>query len=312
MQSASPTPGDLAPDDHAPELLIRDLKSAARKANHDEVARLLAECESRWGRGAIYAEALSWAARAYFSKGHTEFAAQRAADAYALSEALVANGNTGKESSADYAALTTAQGAAIEVTAQIAIGAGRADEAVRYLREMEERHQGRDFATRIRKNLLQLTLVGQPALPLDFDPLPGSIAMEDPIGQHPVLLFFWAHWCSDSRAQGRTLTRVLEGDKHPRLALLAPTRTFGFIQKGSPVAAEEEQSHIAAVVDAEYPWMRNRSRCCPLLSNSTCHRYGASTFPTLVLVDETGIVRTYHSGAMKFEDLTGLLAEVTA
>ncbi|MCW5964851.1 MAG: hypothetical protein KIT83_12500 [Bryobacterales bacterium] len=309
MQPAPYTPDDLASDDPAPELLIRDLKSAARKANHDEVTRLLRECESHWGRGAVYAEALSWAARAYFSKGHVEPAAQRASDAYALSEALVRSGNAGLDTSAGQAALTTAQGAAIEVTAQIAAGAGRADEAVRYLREMEERHQGQAFTARIRKNLLQLTLVGERSLPLVFDPLPGSRTMEDPIGQRPVLLFFWAHWCSDSRAQGRTLSRFFESLQGSELVLVAPTRLFGYITKGTPAEEAEETAHIVTVLDADYPWLRDIPRACVPFGRANFERYGASTVPTLALIDRHGAVCAYHPGVMKLETLQSLVAE---
>jgi thioredoxin-related protein len=40
-----------------------------------------------------------------------------------------------------------------------------------------------------------------------------------------------------------------------------------------------------------------------VVSEANFLRYGASTTPTLVLVDRAGIVRLYHPGAMKYEDL---------
>jgi thioredoxin-related protein len=39
-------------------------------------------------------------------------------------------------------------------------------------------------------------------------------------------------------------------------------------------------------------------------------RYGASTTPTLVLIDRAGIVRLYHPGAMNYEALKGAVEKV--
>jgi len=39
-------------------------------------------------------------------------------------------------------------------------------------------------------------------------------------------------------------------------------------------------------------------------------RYGASTTPTLVLIDRAGIVRLYHPGRMTYEELRPLIAKL--
>jgi len=39
------------------------------------------------------------------------------------------------------------------------------------------------------------------------------------------------------------------------------------------------------------------------VSEENFKRYGASTTPTLVLLDAKGVVRMYHPGAMSYEDL---------
>jgi thioredoxin-related protein len=45
------------------------------------------------------------------------------------------------------------------------------------------------------------------------------------------------------------------------------------------------------------------------ISEEAFRGYGASTTPTLVLVDGKGIVRKYHPGAMTYEELrSGILA----
>jgi thioredoxin-related protein len=46
------------------------------------------------------------------------------------------------------------------------------------------------------------------------------------------------------------------------------------------------------------------------LSEENFQRFGASTTPTLVLVDRAGIVRLYHPGAMPYSQLASKLAEV--
>ncbi len=287
----------------APETMIRDVKAAARKAEHAEVERLLDECAGQVGKGGIYAEVLSWAARAYLSKGHLSDAALRAAEAYELGARIYKDGAACSLDDAERTALDIALGAAIEVQAQLAESRNGNVEAVRYLEAMLDVHAGSDFVTRIRKNLLRLTLPGQAALPLNWVPLAGFDGEENPIGRRPVLLFFWAHWCSDSRTQGRALNRLFDAGAHSDLALVAATRLFGYISKGTAAPEADEREQISAVLDAEYSWMRNRPGTSVLLNAANCARYGASTFPTLVVLDAAGIVRGYHPGVMKFEAL---------
>ena len=54
-----------------------------------------------------------------------------------------------------------------------------------------------------------------------------------------------------------------------------------------------------------------------VISEANFTRYGASTTPTLVLIDRSGIVSMYHPGAMPYEDLRAAVeraihAKVTA
>ena len=46
------------------------------------------------------------------------------------------------------------------------------------------------------------------------------------------------------------------------------------------------------------------------VSEANFTRYGASTTPTLVLIDRAGIVRLYHPGAMTYADLRAAVAKV--
>jgi hypothetical protein len=48
------------------------------------------------------------------------------------------------------------------------------------------------------------------------------------------------------------------------------------------------------------------------VNEETFKNYGASTSPTLVLIDRAGIVRLYHPGRMTYEELQPLVAKLTA
>jgi hypothetical protein len=288
-----------------PEVFLRDLRFAARGAEHAEVERLLRVCESSCGKGAFLAEALSWAARAYFKKGHLQHAALRAQETYTLAASLVDGGETLESVAGVENPLATALGAAIEVTAQLAVAEGRSADAIAHLQEMEERYRGLPIHTRIRKNLLQLTLQGQPAPALDMTPLPKTEQGEFVLGNGRILLFFWAHWCSDSRTQSRTLGLILAKPEFADIRLIAPTRRFGYVSKGTAAEEAEEITHIREVLSVDYPLLREK---VPIpYGTGNFETYGASTFPTLVLIDHEGVVRLYHPGVMKLDALEAAL-----
>jgi thioredoxin-related protein len=48
------------------------------------------------------------------------------------------------------------------------------------------------------------------------------------------------------------------------------------------------------------------------VSEANFVRYGASTTPTLVLIDRAGTVRLYHPGTMTYAELRGAVAKVIA
>ena len=63
--------------------------------------------------------------------------------------------------------------------------------------------------------------------------------------------------------------------------------------KRAPAPPAEEMTYIAQIRDEVYPWMA--SEWVPV-SEENLKNYGASTTPTVVLVDRAGIVRLYHPG----------------
>jgi thiol-disulfide isomerase/thioredoxin len=144
---------------------------------------------------------------------------------------------------------------------------------------------------RIRKNINLLSLEGKPAPALEGIALPKG---------KPALLFFWAHWCGDCREEAPILSR-LKKEFGPRgLAFIGPTQKYGYIGADEHVPPKVEipyiekirRDYFAAVVDAP-----------AVVSERNFLTYGVSTTPTLVLVDQDRVVRLYHPGGMKYEEL---------
>jgi thiol-disulfide isomerase/thioredoxin len=287
--------------DFVPEFFLRELKSSARKGEFALVQTLLSDYEERFGRDAFYAEALSWVARSASSKGFSAEARDYANRAYAL-----ACQHLGGDIAVAGSPVALAVGAAIEVEAQLRTAEGGEAAAVGYLTEELERFAAQPFRIRIRKNLHALSLPGSSALPLDWDPLPGTSAGNAALLEAPCLLFFWAHWCSDSRAQARTLTRLQE-DPETAVRLVAPTRLFGYITKGTPATEAEELAHILEIRKVDYPVLG--SAVIPF-GTTNFDRYGASTFPTLVGIQPGGKVAFFHAGTLKAEDLAARVRQL--
>jgi len=233
-----------------------------------------------------YLEAFSWLARAEFQSGNYLPAEKFSQAIYAFSVEQLKKQPLDKEPH-----LATALGAAIEIQAGTLAAQGRRSEAVTYLQEQAKAFGSTSILPRIRKNLLLLTLEGKPAPPLD------SVAI--PKGK-PALIFFWAHWCPDCKSEIPILARIKAEYAQQGLVLLAPTQKYGYVAGGVEAAPAIETAYIEQVRRTYYAAVIDGPA---QVSEANFTRYGASTTPTLVLIDRTGIVRMYHPGAMKYEAL---------
>lgn len=278
----------------APELFLRELKAAARGGEFPLVETLLGDYEARFGKDAFYAEALSWVARATASKGYAVEALGYARNAYAL-----ATDQLQSEVVQASAPLALAVSASIEVESDLLLSKEGAAAAAAYLRRQLEIFESQPFRMRIRKNLHSIALAGQPAPPLDWAPLPDSAPGDSTLFNGPCLLFFWAHWCSDARAQARAVARIRKTFEGV-LSIVAPTRLFGYTTKGNFVPEAVELAHLQELRQVDYPDLAT----CPIpFGEGNFDRYGASTVPTLVGIRPGGTVAFFHAGTLKAEAL---------
>jgi thiol-disulfide isomerase/thioredoxin len=234
------------------------------------------------------AEAISWQARTALGQKDYTRAEALAEQAYQYTHAL----NIQKD-----ARLQTALGASIEVHAQALAAQGQRAEAVTYLRLQLNAYLNTPIRARIQKNLNLLNLEGKPAPALDLAHMLGPKA---PVTKgHPVMLFFWAHWCGDCKAEAPYLAQM------PRdLVVIAPTQHYGYVGATENIPAAEETKFIDQVRQQFYPNL-------PVpLSEENFKTYGASTTPTIVLIDRQGIVRLYHPGVMNPQELAALAAKL--
>ncbi len=262
---------------------------------------LLAQYKKARGVTSEYLEADSWIGRGQLFRKNYAAALQNATVVHALCvKALAA-----RKLDAD-ASLPTALGAAIEVTGQSLAAQGRRDEAVTYLRAEMARWNKTSIAARIQKNINLISLEGKPAPPLDVTrpaagPQPRALTAH---AGHPVLLFFWAHWCSDCKQEIPIIERIQAAFKAKNLEVIAPTQFYGYVAGGEDAAPAVEAPYIAKTWAQYYSGIGNVETP---LSNANFVRYGVSTTPTLVLVNAAGTVTLYHPGLMTYDELAAAI-----
>src|SRR5262245_3356165 len=180
-------------------------------------------------------------------------------------------------------------GAAIEVECKLRASREGRGSALRFLEEEFARAKDVALRSRIRKNINLLSLEGQIAPDLnktDFiGPETPSLAA---LKGKPVLLFLWAHWCGDCKAQAGMLSRVLRKYRAQGLVVVAPTRYYGTGADNKPATSAEEKAHMAKVWSEVYAGLEGVS--VPIDTDAMV-RYGVSATPTYALIDRKGVVR---------------------
>jgi thiol-disulfide isomerase/thioredoxin len=242
------------------------------------------------------AEAVSWLGRGALAAKQLDRAEAYAQQARKLALDQLAHRKLDAEPH-----LPLALGASIEVQALGMAAQGDRGEAVAFLRRELKTYWATSIRTRIQKNLHLLDLEGKPAPALDVShwigPKPPTLSQ---LRGKPVVLFFWAHWCSDCKQEAPLLARLLEENTAKGLTLIGPTQHYGYVEGGVDAGADQETAYIESVRKGYYSILG--SMLVPV-SEENFRNYGSSSSPTLVFVDRKGIVRVYHPGAMSYAEM---------
>ena len=275
--------------------IVSAVLESFKSGSDAQALAMLASFRTSNGVTPEYLEALSWVARAHFSSRNYPTAEKLAQEVYTNSQDQLKKRPLDREPH-----LPLALGAAIEVESETLAATGRRSEAVTYLAQQGKLYSATSMAARIQKNLLLLTLEGKPAPAVEGVALPKG---------KPTLLFFWAHWCPDCKAEAPLLARLLGEYSSKGLTMIAPTQHYGYVAGGEDAPPAVESAYIEQVRAKYYAGLITPAIAPVNEGNFT--RYGASTTPTLVFVDRAGIVRTYHPGAMTYEELRAAAQKVT-
>ena len=263
-----------------------------QRPHHDQASVSWLLAASWLGRGASFAE--RW-----------DVAEQYAREAHDGSVALLDE----RDLDAD-GQLPLALGAGIEVLAHVQDGRGDRASAVEFLRAQREHYRGTSIETRIQKNVLLLSLEGQPFPVLDVEhhlgePLPSADSLKGQV----VVAFFWAHWCGDCKQQLPILEQLHENYADRGVAILGPTQLYGYTSRGQDATPEQELAYLRGAYQERYPipsWMS-----VPV-SQQNFLDFGVSTTPTLVIIDRNGIVRLYNPGNLEYDELSAQVERLLA
>src|ERR1017187_3417910 len=283
--------------------LVSDVRALV--AAHDFAAadREVRDYQARQGATPELAAALSWLARGSLDARQFERADAYATETRGLAGQLLKTRNLDADSW-----LPTAIGASIEVHSQVLAARGERPEALEFLRLELQRFSGTSLAERIRKNVNLLSLEGKPAPPLEIADWVGARPVSlAALHGRPVLLFFWAHWCGGCKAEVPILARIRKPFEPQGLAIVAPTRYYGYVAKGAGATPEVEKNYIDQV---RHQYYSELAGVAAPLSDANFVTYGSSTTPTLVLIDAAGIVRMYHPGALSEPDLSAAIQTI--
>jgi thiol-disulfide isomerase/thioredoxin len=283
--------------------VVTDVETAMSHGNFPLAEAILQSYRSKSGVTPEFLEALSWLARGDLITRQFDQADARAKDTEQLAIEALAKRNLDAEPH-----LPTALGAAIEVEAQVLTANGDRTGALALLRKDLAAYRNTSIRTRIQKNINLLTLEGRPAPALEereyLGAKPAPLAA---LRGKPVLLFFWAHWCPDCKQEEHILAAITREYSAKGLVLIAPTQHYGYVANGEEAGPAAELKYIEQV---RHQYYADLLAAPAPLSEANFRNYGASTTPTLVLIDRHGIVRLYHPGAMTLDELRAALNKV--
>jgi thiol-disulfide isomerase/thioredoxin len=283
--------------------IINDVRLAIAQKNFTQGEDLIQRYKAAQGVTPEMIEAESWLARGALELQRLDRADVYAARARELALAQLSHRKLDAEPH-----LPQALGASIEVQAQALARRGERGEAIAFLQRELKTYSMTSLRARIQKNIHLLSLEGKPAPPLDvrlwLGPKPAPL---DQLRGKPVVLFFWAHWCSDCKRVAPDLARLASSFASNGLLVIGPTQHYGYVAGGADAPPRQETAYIDAIRRQFYSDLA----AMPVpLSEDNFKSYGASSTPTLVFVDRKGVVRQYHPGAMSYAELANALQTI--
>ena len=285
--------------------IVEDVRVQVGQNSYSAAEAELRDYKARHGVTPEYLEALSWVARGAATMKQWSQAANYARETRSLSEQLLTKQKLDAEPH-----LPIALGAAYEVQAQALSETGKPAEAATLLRTALAKYRNTSIAARLQKNLNLISLVGRPAPALQATQYLGvkPPTLESLKGS-PVLLFFWAHWCGDCKAEVPIIARLRQEFAPSGLVVIGPTQFYGYAAQGNDATPAQERAYIESVRQRYYASLPDM----PVpLSKQNFNTYGASTTPTLVILNRAGQVAMYHPGAMPYEDLRAAVDKASA
>ncbi len=290
---------------HAQTDLVGDVRGQLARNSFSAAESELRTYKAQHGVTAEYLEAMSWMARGAAAARQWDQAAAYATETRHLAEQQLASAKRKLDAEPH---LPIALGAAYEVLAQELAEKGQHAHAVSLLRSALVRYGNTSIRARLQKNLNLLALVGQPAPPLQatqyLGPKPPALAS---LKGSPVLLFFWAHWCGDCKAEVPVIARLRQEFAPEGLVVIGPTQLYGYAAQGADAAPQQERAYIESVRARYYSSLPDM----PVpLGKQNFNAYGASTTPTLVVLNRAGQVAMYHPGALSYDELRSALQKV--
>jgi len=298
---AATTPAPAAPAPAAPPSPVSGIRNKVSAADLLSAESILEVHRETHGENAQWLAGLGWLARGALLLGDTAKASRYAAQLRRECATRLQQGPP-LEKNRD---VEGPLGAAIEVQAQLVEQRrGRAAAAEFVRGELAANRGPAAFRSRLQKRINLLTLVGRTAPELQRDgptgaPVPSLASLRG----HPVLLFVWAEWCADCKAQAASLAKVLERHRADGLACVTLTRRY----EESDSALVVETARADSVWRAVYSGLGDVRHA---VSTASMVEYGGSSTPTFAFIDRGGIVRGYTPTRLTEEELERALQPI--
>jgi thiol-disulfide isomerase/thioredoxin len=283
--------------------IVEDVREALAQNSFTAADIYLKGYRAKNGVTGEYVEAYSWMARAALNNRDYDQAAAYAKQTEDLAAEQLKQHPLDAEPH-----LPIGLGAAIEVEAQTLAAQGKTTRAVAVLQSALKTYGDTSIKARLQKNLNLLSSVGRPAPTLREDQFFGAkLPTAAQLKGNPVLLFFWAHWCPDCKAEAPIITQLRSEFGLKGLTVIGPTKLYGYTAQDEHAAPADELAYIDAVRKRFYGGLLDM----PVpISKYNFDVYGASTTPTLVLLDRSGKVAMYLPGALPYNELKAEIEKV--